>query len=631
MCAAKKANRSRLIKSAERYTSKLAYKKAAAAYREVLALDAGDLHTRQKLAEVLIRAGDTKAARDEYLDVADRYRNRGFDLKAIGALKVLLSRDPVDIVVNERLADVFTHLGLTGDAVSRLHVLAEAYEAQGELGNAIQKREQIEKLAPQDILNSLQLGESHRNRGAPVESTKVYKQVLSKVGKKTTATLPFVKVAERLLELGHEDVAISRQVAQSLLEDGDLTSALEWLERCQKLAPNDVQTLEIFAELFRRAGHNEEYDGILREIGRLSSSDPVTESPSPTEARLSELSVCVVDNATPPPGTPPPFSPPPRLAESALTPPAPPRIPGQATPPPPPLPPPASKPPPIPTDALSASPSRKISPRRSSTPARAKLPPLPIGTMTPPPHRGPKPPPLPSSAMAALIDEELDQAFSVAFRPMPATPSPSPVPMPKPGDSDLRRRAPTFDREQRSALMPSPNPLPPKPLVGTLDDRDDDFEVRVFDSVVSLPSNVVAAEESCRPSRVAQGVGEAARDDLVYEGEAEVEIDVESFLEFEDLDEPPPVALEGGTVRLDPEVDRLLNGVRTLLEFDIVDKALRIAARALEKAPDDLQVRELHKLAVYRAGRAGQRDAEGGLPRRSRMNRNVNRDGDGHE
>lgn len=621
VCAAKKADRSRLIRSAERYMTKHAYKKAAVIYRKILALDAGDLHARQKLAEALVRAGDTQGAREEYLEVADRFRRRGFDLKAIGALKVLLSQDPADIVVNERLVDVFIHLGLTGDAASRLHVLAEAYEAQGELGKAIRKREQIEELAPQDILNSLQLGESHRIRGASGDSTKVFKEVLSKVGKKTTSTLPFVKVAERLLELGHEDVSISRQVAQSLLEHGDLRSALDWLERCQKLAPNDVQTLEIFAQLFKRAGHDEKHSSVRREIERISLSEGILERPMQTERRLSELAVRVVDNATPPPGTPPPFTPPPRVAEKEARINAPPTDPSPVaslqTP---------ARPPPIPADALSTSTSQTESPTGGSPLAYATPPPLSGGT-APPPHRGPKPPPLPSSAMAAIVDEELDQAFSVAFRPLPATPCPSSVPLPGPGEGGRRRQASRHERDQRSAMLPPPNPLPPKPLSGPRDVEGDEFEVRVFDSVVKLPSNVVAAEESCSPSRVAQGVGVAARDDLLYEGEDEVEIDVESLLEPDEPTEWPRPAIEDVMVRLDPEVDRLLNGVRTLLEFDIVDKALRIASKALEIAPNDPQVRELHKLALYRAGRAGQRNAEGGLAGRSQMTGS----GDDHE
>jgi hypothetical protein len=233
--------------------------------------------------------------------------------------------------------------------------------------------------------------------------------------------------------------------------------------------------------------------------------------------------------------------------------------------------------------------------------------------------------------MAAIIDEELDHAFSVAFRPLPATPVPSSLSPPPLRGGEAERKVKKTERSRRAASPAAANPDKREQAFSSLDEMDDELEVRVFDSVVSLPSNLVAAEESCRPSRVAQGVPEAARDDLVYVEEDEIEIDVEPLFEPDEPSEEPLIEFEDAIVRLDPEVDRLLNGVRTLLEFDIVDKALRIASKALEKAPNDPQVRELYKLALYRAGRIGQRDSSGGLAAKGSRARSAGRGGEDHE
>jgi CRP-like cAMP-binding protein len=81
--------------------------KAADLYREALEGDPKDVATRQKLAEVLRRAGRTGEAIVAYGAVADRFARDGLLIKAIAISKTILELDPGHVATQATLADLY--------------------------------------------------------------------------------------------------------------------------------------------------------------------------------------------------------------------------------------------------------------------------------------------------------------------------------------------------------------------------------------------------------------------------------------------------------------------------------------------------------------------------------------------
>lgn len=81
--------------------------KAASVYREVVEADPKDLPSRQKLAEVLRRAGEIGDAIEEYKIVADRFARDGLLIKAIAICKTILELDPQHVETQQALADLY--------------------------------------------------------------------------------------------------------------------------------------------------------------------------------------------------------------------------------------------------------------------------------------------------------------------------------------------------------------------------------------------------------------------------------------------------------------------------------------------------------------------------------------------
>ncbi len=81
--------------------------KAIDAFREVVAADAKDVATLQKLADTLRKAGRDGDAVETYGDVADRYARDGLLIKAIAVCKVVLEIDPDHQETQQMLAGLY--------------------------------------------------------------------------------------------------------------------------------------------------------------------------------------------------------------------------------------------------------------------------------------------------------------------------------------------------------------------------------------------------------------------------------------------------------------------------------------------------------------------------------------------
>jgi CRP-like cAMP-binding protein len=81
--------------------------KAAGLYREVLQADPKDVGIRQKLAEVLRRAGEVPEAVARYAEVAERFARDGLLIKAIAICKTILELDPSHDATQSMLAELY--------------------------------------------------------------------------------------------------------------------------------------------------------------------------------------------------------------------------------------------------------------------------------------------------------------------------------------------------------------------------------------------------------------------------------------------------------------------------------------------------------------------------------------------
>jgi tetratricopeptide (TPR) repeat protein len=90
----------------------------------------GELGPRALLREGDERAkrGDVRGAVTCYARVAEHYRAEGFMLKAVAAYKQIVALAPDSHEASVGLADIYSRLGLRGDAIAVLEALAGRVE-----------------------------------------------------------------------------------------------------------------------------------------------------------------------------------------------------------------------------------------------------------------------------------------------------------------------------------------------------------------------------------------------------------------------------------------------------------------------------------------------------------------------
>ena len=90
--------------------------KALAEYMMILKRDPNDVRVQLRVAELSTRAGKNKEAIDSYLKVARIFTDQGFFLKALPVYKMVLHIDEGCIEAKEGLRSLYRQLGLEEDA-----------------------------------------------------------------------------------------------------------------------------------------------------------------------------------------------------------------------------------------------------------------------------------------------------------------------------------------------------------------------------------------------------------------------------------------------------------------------------------------------------------------------------------
>ncbi|MGF1510376.1 MAG: cyclic nucleotide-binding domain-containing protein [Myxococcota bacterium] len=95
------------------------YRDALSLFQGIVAQDPSDLVSRMKVGDIHRRLEQTAAAVDTYAEVARRYAQEGFLLKAIAVCKVLLAVDPRHTETQSMLAELYAQRRIAPDAARK--------------------------------------------------------------------------------------------------------------------------------------------------------------------------------------------------------------------------------------------------------------------------------------------------------------------------------------------------------------------------------------------------------------------------------------------------------------------------------------------------------------------------------
>jgi tetratricopeptide (TPR) repeat protein len=272
-------DRDKTLQAAQKYIEKKKYDRAIVEYQRIVQEDPNDARTLLKIGDLQARLSAYPEAIATYDRVGQFYASQGFALKAIAVYKQireLIKKHAPDLAdryghIVPKLADIYTQLGLTSDALAAWDEVATRLQRAGRDRDAI---EVFRKMVEQDAGNPLphlRLAEACcrvQSLDEAIESFWTAAELLMNLERADDA----LKVVERILHF-RQDARFARVAAELYLgratrEDG--MAALAKLQICFQADPKDLETLGLLAQAFTLIGQETKAVEVYKEMARLA-------------------------------------------------------------------------------------------------------------------------------------------------------------------------------------------------------------------------------------------------------------------------------------------------------------------------------------------------------------------------
>lgn len=155
------SKKDRLIEDAQRFALRGQLDKAIKAYEQVVTLDPSAINQRQRLAELLVKAGRIDGARSEFEAIGRYFSSNGYYLKAIAVYKKLQVMFPDDITITLILADLNEKHGLVANALAEYKQVYDYYERNADSAEAIKILEKMHSVDQKNVAIKLKLAEAY--------------------------------------------------------------------------------------------------------------------------------------------------------------------------------------------------------------------------------------------------------------------------------------------------------------------------------------------------------------------------------------------------------------------------------------------------------------------------------------
>jgi tetratricopeptide (TPR) repeat protein len=278
--------REKILQAAQKYIEKKKYDRAIVEYQRIVQEDPNDARTLLKIGDLQARLSAYPEAIATYDRVGQFYAAQGFALKAIAVYKQireLIKKHAPDLAdryghIVPKLADIYTQLGLTSDALAAWDEVATRLQRASRDRDAIEVFRKMVELDAGNPLPHLRLAEACcrvQSLDEAIESFWTAAELLLNLERADDA----LKVVERILHF-RPDARFARVAAELYLgratrEDG--MQALAKLQICFQADPKDLETLGLLAQAFTLIGQEAKAVEVYKEMARLAREQNKTD------------------------------------------------------------------------------------------------------------------------------------------------------------------------------------------------------------------------------------------------------------------------------------------------------------------------------------------------------------------
>ncbi|MDY7080731.1 MAG: tetratricopeptide repeat protein [Chloroflexota bacterium] len=259
------------------------------------------------LAEMLAVPGSEHIL--ESVALAQEYAKRGMFYAALEECYYALDRAPVYLPIHRQMAQVLVAMGKVDEAVSKLVVIADAYQMRGNVRPAMAVYQHALRLAPMDTAVRAKLIDLLISHGEIDKSLEHYLILadsyyhLAQMDRAREIYQEALRIAPRGTPENRWDVRILHKIGDIDMQHVDWKRAIEAYEQIRKLAPDDERARLTLMDLYYRFNQPEsaitELDSLLKIYQKNNKTqrifaileDAVNERPDniPLRTRMAQL------------------------------------------------------------------------------------------------------------------------------------------------------------------------------------------------------------------------------------------------------------------------------------------------------------------------------------------------------
>src|SRR5918994_56819 len=141
-------DKAKVLKAAEKFLSQGKINAAIKEYRQIIENDDDDLTTLNMLGDLCVRASLNDEAISCFSRIAEHYREKEFNLKAIAMYKKIERLTPRDPAIAFKLGSLYALQGLVADAKAQFLIVADAYTRAGKPKQTLEVLHKVADLDP---------------------------------------------------------------------------------------------------------------------------------------------------------------------------------------------------------------------------------------------------------------------------------------------------------------------------------------------------------------------------------------------------------------------------------------------------------------------------------------------------
>ncbi len=247
------SKKDKLIEEAQRLALRGQLDKAIKAYEQVITLDPSAINQRQKLAELLVKAGRIDDARNEFWAIGKYYSANGYYLKAIAVYKKLQVMFPGDIAITLILADLNEKHGLAANALVEYKQVYDYYEQNSDSAEALKILEKMHAVDQKNVGIKLKLAEACFQAGRKDESYTLFGR-LAALFQERHDSVGLSKLNARIQQLFPQKTGFMLEVLTEQVR-GDAASTLDAINSLQNLLRSntgDKRLWDLVIEAYQR-------------------------------------------------------------------------------------------------------------------------------------------------------------------------------------------------------------------------------------------------------------------------------------------------------------------------------------------------------------------------------------------